>query len=78
MAASFDTEIWTDFDASGSLYAKFFFALILFGMHDMMGKWRKDFEKDANTRPQKFYRIMNEVPTVLMIGIVIIAVVKPF
>ena len=37
-----------------------------------------DFATDSNTRPAKFYRRMNEVPTVLMIGIVIFVVVKPF
>ena len=46
--------------------------------HMAMGRWRRDFAQDQNTRPQKFYRIANEVPTVLMIGIVILAVVKPF
>jgi putative membrane protein len=38
----------------------------------------KDFAADRNKRSQKFYRIINEVPTVLMIGIVILVVVKPF
>jgi putative membrane protein len=47
-------------------------------MHMMMGAWRKGFENDANTRPAKFYRVMNEVPTVLMIGIVIMVIVRPF
>jgi putative membrane protein len=38
----------------------------------------KDFAADRNTRSEKFYRIINEVPTVLMILIVILVVVKPF
>jgi putative membrane protein len=38
----------------------------------------KDFAADRNERPQKFYRMINEVPTVLMIGIVILVIVKPF
>ncbi len=46
-------------------------------MHGQMGRWRKDFEADRNARSEKFYRIANEVPTVLMIAIVILAVVKP-
>ena len=46
--------------------------------HEMMGVWRNDFERDQNTRTQLFYRYMNEVPTVLMILIVILVVVKPF
>jgi putative membrane protein len=43
-----------------------------------MGKWRKDFEADRNVRPQRFYRIANEVPTVLMIVVVILVIVRPF
>jgi putative membrane protein len=39
---------------------------------------RKDVAADRNTRPARFYRIANEVPTVLLIGIVILVVVKPF
>jgi len=44
----------------------------------MFSRWRRDFEQDRNTRPAKFYRIINEVPTLLMIGIVILVIVKPF
>jgi len=47
-------------------------------MHMMMGKWRKDFDADRNTRSHKFFRFANEAPTVLMIVIVVMAVVKPF
>ena len=43
-----------------------------------LSRWVKDFAADRNTRSQKFYRIINEVPTVLMIGIVILVIVKPF
>ena len=38
----------------------------------------KDFAADRNTQARQFYRIINEVPTVLMIGIVILVIVKPF
>ena len=41
-------------------------------------RWVKEFAADRNTRPQRFYRVANEVPTLLMIGIVVLAVVKPF
>jgi putative membrane protein len=44
----------------------------------MFSRWRRDFERKANTRPQRFYRIVNEVPAVLMMLIVILVVVKPF
>ena len=55
--------------------------LLLFGMqliHAGMARWRRAFANDMNTRSDRFYRFMNEVPTLLMIGIVILAVVKPF
>ena len=41
-------------------------------------RWVRDFANDANRHSPQFYRIVNEVPTILMIGIVILAVVKPF
>jgi putative membrane protein len=44
----------------------------------MTRRWRKDFEADKNTRPVRYYRWWNEVPTVLMIAIVFLAVLKPF
>jgi len=43
-----------------------------------MGGWRRAFEVDANTKPEKFFRIANEVPTILMIIIVLVAVLKPW
>ncbi len=50
----------------------------LAAVHMVMAAWRKTFENDANTRPAGFYRMVNEVPTVLMIVIVIMVVVRPF
>ena len=46
-------------------------------LHGFFAKWRKEFEFDSNRRPAKFYRMINEAPTLLMIAIVILAVVKP-
>ena len=62
----------------GWLHAKLLLVLVLSAAHGLFSKWRKDFEKDVNRRPAKFYRIWNEVPAVLMIAIVILVVVKPF
>src|SRR5579863_10161592 len=64
--------------ASGWLQAKFALVLILSAMHGLFAHWVKAFGADSNDHSQKFYRIINEVPTILMIGIVILAVVKPF
>ena len=47
-------------------------------VHHYYALWRKDFEADRNQRPAKFYRIANEIPTVLMIGIVVLVIVQPF
>jgi putative membrane protein len=47
-------------------------------LHHALAKWRKDFAKDQNRYSQRFYRYINEVPTVLLIAIVVLVVVKPF
>lgn len=52
--------------------------ILLFGCHGMLARYRRHFAKGENKHSAKFYRILNEVPTVLMIAIVIIAVMKPF
>jgi len=72
MLYSLDT--WTDV----WVHAKLTFVVLLSISHMFMSKWRKDFERDANQRPESFFRIANEVPTVLMIAIVIFVIVKPF
>jgi putative membrane protein len=60
------------------LHAKLLLVVVLSGIHGFFARCVKDFAADRNRRSQKFYRIINEVPTVLMIGIVILVVVKPF
>lgn len=52
--------------------------LALSGLHGLYGRHLKAFARDANDRPQRYFRLLNEVPTVLMIGIVIMVIVKPF
>ena len=63
---------------SGWMHAKFALVLVMSGLHGVYVSRLKDFAADKNTRPAKYYRILNEVPTVLMIGIVILVIVKPF
>jgi putative membrane protein len=62
----------------GWFHVKFLLVIGMFGVHGMLSKYRKDFERGENKHTAKFYRILNEVPTVLMIAIVILAVMKPF
>jgi len=59
-------------------HAKFTLVILMSACHLLMIQWKNDFAADANKRSQKFYRVANEVPTLLMIGIVLLVVVKPF
>ena len=61
----------------GWLQAKFGLVVLLTGYHHALGYWRKDFAVDRNQKSTKFYRIANEVPTLLMIGIVVMVIVQP-
>ena len=59
-------------------HAKFVLVLLLSAVHGFFARWVKAFAGDRNPHSQKFYRIINEVPTILMIAIVILVIVKPF
>ncbi|MBU8873269.1 protoporphyrinogen oxidase HemJ [Reyranella sp. MMS21-HV4-11] len=58
--------------------AKFALVCGLTAVHHLYGRWRKEFAADQNVRPANHYRWWNEVPTLLMIGIVFLVVLKPF
>ncbi|HXL69939.1 MAG TPA: protoporphyrinogen oxidase HemJ [Rhizomicrobium sp.] len=60
------------------LQIKFVLVVILSGMHGLMARYCKDFRNDRNTHSERFYRIFNEIPALLMVLIVILVVVKPF
>ncbi|MEQ8967641.1 MAG: protoporphyrinogen oxidase HemJ [Azospirillaceae bacterium] len=64
--------------SQGWLHAKLLAVILMSGSHGMLAKWRKDFAADANKRPERFYRLFNEVPTVLMLIVVIMVFVRPF
>ena len=57
---------------------KFLLVIAMSGLHGFYAAAVKRFGRDANTRPQRFWRILNEVPALLIVAIVILAVVKPF
>jgi putative membrane protein len=82
MVASWTLGLWLawsgNFLSAPWLHGKLVLVLVMSGVHGMLARWMKDFAADRNRHTQKFFRIMNEVPTVLMIGIVILVVVKPF
>ena len=82
MVATWVLGLWLVWESgayrAGWFHAKFALVLVLSGLHGFFVRCVRDFAADQNPRTQKLYRIINEVPTVLMIGIVILAVVKPF
>jgi putative membrane protein len=60
------------------LQLKFLLVIALSGLHGFFVRCWRDFAQDRNTRTARFYRIINEVPALLMVLIVILVVVKPF
>ncbi|HEX3654011.1 MAG TPA: protoporphyrinogen oxidase HemJ [Rhizomicrobium sp.] len=60
------------------LQVKFLLVVVLTIVHHLFAVWRKDFACDANTHSDRFYRIWNEVPALLMVFIVILVIVQPF
>jgi len=82
MVASWVLGMWLAWDggwyAASWLQAKVALVLLLSALHGLFARWVRLFAADRNSHSQKFYRIINEVPTILLIGIVILAVVKPF
>lgn len=64
--------------SDGWLHAKLTFVVGLTVVHFLLERYRRDFAADRNRHGDKFYRVLNEVPTLLLIGIVIMVVVKPF
>jgi putative membrane protein len=60
------------------LHIKITLVLVLAGFHGFLSRCAKNFAKGENKRSQKFFRIINEVPTILMIAIVALVILKPF
>jgi protoporphyrinogen IX oxidase len=60
------------------LHLKLVLVIVMSGIHGMLARYVRDFAADRNRHSQKFYRIINEVPTLLLIGIVLLVVLKPF
>lgn len=64
--------------SQGWLHAKLLFVFGLVAFHFHCGAWLKAFKEDRNKKSEKFFRIVNEAPVLLLIGIAIFVVVKPF
>ena len=76
--------LWLAFGAdavdprAGWLHAKIALVVAMLVVHALLAKWRRDFEAGVIPHSERFFRIINEVPTVLLIGIVLLVVVRPF
>jgi len=67
-----------DWHQDGWLWAKVAFVVALTGLHGWLGSRIRVFAADANTTPSRTYRIINEVPTLMLLGILVLVVLKPF
>ena len=74
LAYTLSPGIWSD----GWFHVKLACVIAMTITHEFLGKNVKAFAADANQRPARFFRILNEVPTLLMILIVLMVVLKPF
>ncbi len=76
--------LWLTFGAdavdwrAGWLHAKIGLVVLMLAVHWLLAKWRRDFAADRVPHSERFFRIVNEVPTLLLIGIVFMVVVRPF
>ncbi len=64
--------------SQGWIYAKLAAVLALTAFHHCLAQWREEFAADRNRRRARFYRFINEVPTLILILIVVMVVVRPF
>jgi len=85
MIVSWGAGIWlviytNALDPQNGVWMHYKFLLLIFMqiVHALLARYRRKFADDKNTHSTKFYRILNEVPTVLLIGIVVLVVVRPF
>ncbi|GIK82760.1 MAG: membrane protein [Alphaproteobacteria bacterium] len=74
--------LWLIYDGgwlrSGWLHGKLVLVILLSAYHGMCERWVGELARDERAHGPRFFRVVNEVPTVLMIGIVVLVVVKPF
>lgn len=71
-------ENWAAYKTQGWVHTKLFLVFLLVGYHHVCMAYMKKFAADNNTKSHTFYRWFNEVPVVLLIATVILAVVRPF
>ena len=70
--------LWGGYYMAGWMQAKLGLVVLMSGLHGYFVKMVRTFAEDRNLHSPRFYRVLNEIPTLLLIGIVILVVVKPF
>jgi len=74
--------LWLAWDggwySAGWFHAKLALVILLSALHGILARRLRDFRTDSNNRSARYYRIVNEIPAALMIGIVVLVIVKPF
>lgn len=70
--------MWDYLHPRGWFVAKMVLVAALFAFHLACGRWLRDFAEGRNARPERFFRMANEVPTLILIGAVCLVVLKPF
>jgi protoporphyrinogen IX oxidase len=82
MVATWVLGLWIAWDGgwyrAGWLQVKVALVVLMSGLHGGMARWVHDFAVDQNRHSERFFRLINELPTLLMIAIVILVIVKPF
>jgi putative membrane protein len=66
------------FSNGGWLHVKLLLVVAMSGFHGFCVRWMKDFAADRNRRTARFFRLVNELPAILLVGIVLLVVLKPF
>ncbi|WP_131195494.1 protoporphyrinogen oxidase HemJ [Lichenihabitans psoromatis] len=76
------TGLWLAYEGGwfrdGWLHGKILLVVLLSGCHGLLAASTRRFANDANVKSSRYFRVVNEIPTVLLIGIVILVIVKPF
>ncbi|PCI33107.1 MAG: TIGR00701 family protein [Alphaproteobacteria bacterium] len=74
LCMAFGQDLWSEH----WFHVKFLAVIIMSGFHGFLSRWRRQFARDEIVHSERFYRQVNEIPTVLMIGIVLLVILKPF